>query len=78
MQVASPAISAQENSLNPIPSTGVVGGLMAAIVARRKQAVTDRQLRSAIASLSALDDKALADIGVYRSQIEQVVKTGQR
>lgn len=44
----------------------------------RRNAASRHTTQAAIAELSRLDDAALADMGIYRGQIEEVVLRGKR
>ncbi len=65
----------------PIPSgqpSSVVDALKSVWVDFRRETAARHNTQAAIKELSRLDDAALADMGIYRSQIEDVVLRGKR
>ncbi len=65
----------------PIPSghpSSVVATLKWVWVGFRRESAARHQAQAAIQELSRLDDAALADMGIYRGQIEDVVLRGKR
>jgi uncharacterized protein YjiS (DUF1127 family) len=60
------------------PTTNVVHALKAVWVDYRREAVARHEAQAAIRELSRLDDAALADMGINRGQIENVVLRGKR
>lgn len=65
----------------PIPSghpAGVLDAVKAVWVDYRRDAAKRHSVQSAIAELARMDDMALADIGITRSEIAQVVMNGKR
>lgn len=65
----------------PIPSSqpsSVVDALKSVWVDFRRETAARHNTQAAIKELSRLDDAALADMGIYRGQIEDVVLRGKR
>ena len=65
----------------PIPSghpSSVVDALKSVWVDYQREATKRRKAQAAIDELNRLDDGALADMGVYRGQIEDMVLRGRR
>lgn len=63
-----------------IPSghpTTVVHALKSVWMDYRREAVARHEAQAAIRELSRLDDAALADMGIYRGQIEDAVLRGK-
>lgn len=82
MSLARPAMSAPSLSSSSSTSAGARGGVLTTLKATvldfRRKSAARQQAHAAVAALAALDDAALADMGISRGQIEDSVVNGKR